>query len=111
MERYERFFEDFDRKAFLKWKKQNVTYRGMKSIGKDNEVWGSWGKGLYTVPLSNKAMAKQYGKVYFVVNGIPRKPKIVDTLNEAELLRQSIIYKFCKNRGEWCCMKPDFEGS
>ena len=46
-------------------------------LGKDNDVFGSFGKGLYTVPSSNKAMAKQYGELYYVVNAIPKKPKIV----------------------------------
>ena len=85
---------------YSKWKRKNVTLRGMKELGKANEVYGSFGKGLYTVPLSNKAMAKQYGKIYFVVNGIPRKPKIVDSLNNAELLRQKLINDFCKKHNE-----------
>jgi len=46
-------------------------------------MYGSFGKGLYTVPLSNKSMAKQYGKVYFVVFAKPLKPKIVSTVNHA----------------------------
>jgi len=78
------------------WKRKNVTLRGIKELGKDNEVYGSFGKGLYTAPLSNKAMAKQYGELYFVVNGIPKKPKIVDSLNNAELLRQTLINNYCK---------------
>jgi hypothetical protein len=85
---------------YSKWKRKNVTLRGMKELDKANGVSGSFGKGLYTVPLSNKAMAKQYGKIYFVVNGIPRKPKIVDSLNNAELLRQKLINDFCKKHNE-----------
>ena len=61
---------------YSKWKRRNVTLRGIKEIGKPNEVYGSFGKGLYTFPLSNKSMAKQYGSVYFVVNAIPKKTKI-----------------------------------
>ena len=96
--RYKRqiFDEEFDQRAYLKWKKSNVTYRGMKKIGVDNEVYGSFGKGLYTVPLSNKSMAKTYGDLYFVVNAIPKKPKIVNSLNDAELVRQNLIANFCK---------------
>ena len=81
---------------YPKWKRKNVTLRGIKEIGKENEVYGSFGKGLYTVPLSNRAMAKQYGDVYFVVNGIPNTPKVVSSLNEAELVRQKLINNFCK---------------
>jgi len=81
---------------YIKWKRKNVTLRGIKELGKPNEVYGSFGKGLYTVPLSNKAMAKQYGDVYFVVNAIPKNPKIVQTLNDAEILRQRLIDNFCK---------------
>jgi hypothetical protein len=41
-------------------------------------------------------MAKQYGKVYFVVNAIPKKAKIVNNLNEAEMFRQNLVNDFCK---------------
>jgi hypothetical protein len=81
---------------YSKWKRKNVTLRGIKELGKENEVYGSFGKGLYTVPLSNKAMTKQYGNLYFVVNAIPKKPKIVDSLNNAEIFRQKLINDFCK---------------
>jgi hypothetical protein len=80
--------------GYSKWKKQNVTLRGIKVEGQDNGVWGSWGKGLYTVPLSNKAMAKQYGTVYFIVNGIPKKPKVLSGINEAEIFREKIIQDY-----------------
>jgi len=100
MERYRPYFnEDFDQRDYLKWKKANVTYRGMKSVGSDNEVYGSWGKGLYTVPLSNKSMAKQYGKLYFVINATPKKPVIVQSINSAEIFRQKLIIDFCKKKG------------
>lgn len=79
------FVKDRD---YLTWKKKNVTIRGMKEQGVDNGVYASFGVGLYSVPLSNKSMAKQYGKPYFVYNAIPKKPKIVATLNTAELWRQ-----------------------
>jgi len=84
---------------FSKWKRKNVTLRGVKELGKSNEVYGSFGNGLYTVPLSNKSMAKEYGEVYFVVNAIPKTPKIVDSLNNAELLRQNLVNDFCKKNG------------
>lgn len=77
------------------WKRKNVTLRGIKEFGKANEVYGSFGNGLYTTPLSNRAMAKQYGDVYFVVNAIPKNPKVVDTLNDTEMLRQRLVAAFC----------------
>ena len=83
-----------------KWKKENVTFRGIKQLGNTNEVYGSFGKGLYTAPNSNKAMAKQYGELYYVVNAIPKNPKIVSNLNEAEILRQKLINDFCKKNNE-----------
>ena len=84
---------------YSKWRRKNVTLRGIKELGKSNDVYGSFGNGLYTVPLSNKSMAKQYGELYFVVNAIPKRPKIVDSLNNAELLRQNLVNDFCKKNG------------
>jgi len=109
IDRYKPYFEkDFDQRAYLTWKKENVTYRGIKSVGKDNEVYGSWGQGLYTVPLSNKVMAKQYGKIYFVINAIPKKPVIVQSINSAEIFRQKIIIDFCKKKGAEREYDPSF---
>ena len=85
---------------YQSWKRKNVTLRGMKESGVENGVYGSFGKGLYTVPLSNKAMAKQYGEVFFVVNAKPKTPKIVQTLNDAEMLVQKLVNDFCKMHGE-----------
>lgn len=81
---------EFDEIGYKNWKRKNVTLRGMKSVGNDNGVYGSLGNGLYTVPLSNKSMAKQYGTVYFVVNAIPSKPKIFDGLNSWEIFRHKL---------------------
>jgi hypothetical protein len=89
-----------NQKDFLAWKRKNVTLRGVKTLGKDNNVYSSFGKGLYTAALSNKSMAKQYGDVYFVVNAIPKNPKIVDSLNLAEILMQKIVHDFCKKHGQ-----------
>jgi len=75
---------------FKNWKRKNVTLRGIKNLGSDNQVYGSIGNGLYTVPLSNKSMAKQYGDVYFVVNAIPKNPKIFDGLNSWEIYRHKL---------------------
>ena len=95
-------FENFLDKSddYKKWKRKNVTLRGIKEFGKPNEVHGSYGDGLYTVPLSNKAMAKQYGELYYVVNAIPKNPKIVDSINGAELLRQKLVNDFCKKHNK-----------
>ena len=81
---------------YKKWKKKNVTFRGIKNPGLENGVYGSFGKGLYTVPLSNKKMALEYGELYFIVNGKPKTPKIFETLNHAEIFKQKIIQKFCQ---------------
>ena len=82
------------------WKRRNVTLRGIKEMGSENNVYASYGLGLYTVPLSNRSMAKGYGKVYFVVNAIPKHPKIVDTVNNAELWEQKLINDYCKQHGK-----------
>ena len=89
-----------DVEEYSKWKRKNVTARGVKELGEDNQVYGSFGKGLYTVPLGNIAMAKKYGTVYFVVNAVPKKPKIVNSLNSAELVRQNLVAKFCEKHGK-----------
>ena len=44
-------------------------------------------------------MAKQYGTLYFVVNAVPKHPKIVDTLNNAEVWEQKLINYYCKQHG------------
>jgi len=95
-----------ERKEYLRWKRKNVTLRGIRQFGKSNEAGSHLGRGLYTASLSNRSLAKQYGKVYFVVNAIPKKPKIVDRLNEAEVFIQKLIRGFCnKNSIEY----RDFE--
>jgi hypothetical protein len=88
-------FEDFT-KNYAKWKKDNVTLRGIKTLGKDNNVNGLWGRGLYTVPLSNKSMAKQYGDLYFVVNARPKNVKIVSDISRAEEFMYSLYLEYCR---------------
>lgn len=85
---------------FLKWKRKNVTLRGIKELGSDNNVYGSFGKGLYTAFLGNRTMAKEYGTVYYVVNAIPKHPKVVNTLNDAEIFRYKLINNFCQSKGQ-----------
>jgi hypothetical protein len=77
------------------WKRKNVTLRGIKELGKDNGVYGSYGNGLYTVPLSNAKMAKEYGRLYYVLNAKPKNPKILNTLNDAEIWIQNLINSYC----------------
>ena len=91
--------EDVDH-GYSLWKRRNVTVRGIKELGSYNDVYASYGLGLYTAPLSNKSMAKGYGKIYFVVNAIPKHPKIVNSVNEAELWEQKLINDYCKQHGK-----------
>jgi len=96
---YKRFFEDFNQKEYLKWKLKNVSFRGMKEIGKINNSGANMGNGLYSAVLSNKAMAKAYGDVYFAINAVPKKPKIVNSVNSWEIFLGDIISNFCKKHG------------
>lgn len=78
---------------YKSWKRKNVTIRGIsKSIGEFNGGGAQFGDGLYTAHLSNKALAKQYGDVYFVVGARPNNPKVFKTINEAEIWMQQNLY-------------------
>lgn len=92
-----REWNEYDYKS---WKRKNVTIRGMKDTTEHNNAGGRFGRGLYTAFLSNKQMARQYGEVYFVVNAIPKKPKIFQDANQAEIFVQGLIIDFCKKNGE-----------
>ena len=96
-----KLFENFqdDRKDYLKWKRKNVTLRGIQDIYGENSGMAKYGSGLYTTPLSNRSMAKEYGKVYFIVNAIPKHPKIVFSTNEAEMFMQGLVTNYCKENG------------
>lgn len=85
--------EEFNRKLYLKWKRKNVTLRGMQEIGQENGGSAILGQGLYSAALSNRSMAKGYGEVRFVVNGVPKHPKIIKTLNEWQIFIQGLIMK------------------
>lgn len=74
-----------DRKAYLAWKRKNVSYRGIREDGEYNGGGARFGSGLYTAALSNKKMSRQYGDVYFVVNAVPKKPLVFNDTNEAEI--------------------------
>lgn len=90
---------DAHRTDYLKWKRKNVTLRGVKESGKENSAGARFGSGLYTAFLSNKKMAKGYGKVYFVLNAIPKHPKVVQDANMAEIFLQQLINNWSKERG------------
>lgn len=88
-------------KNYLSWKRKNVTMRGISEDTDDSGFNGAgarFGDGLYTASLSNKSMAKGYGKLYFVVGARPKNPKIFDDTNHAEIwLQRNIWFKEYKN--------------
>jgi hypothetical protein len=103
--------EDVSHADYLKWKRKNVTIRGIREVGKE-ENGGSaiLGRGLYTASLANKALAKQYGAVQFVVNATPKKPKMFNTLNDWEIwFYNTLVFKFSKEQGKDFPDKRDFE--
>jgi hypothetical protein len=92
--------EEYNHVNYLKWKRQNVTLRGIRDNNSpDNGGMAKYGQGLYSAFLGNRDMAKQYGKVYFLVNAIPKKPKIVYSSNDAEIFLQEVVTNFCKMHG------------
>lgn len=94
-------FSSFDNKSYLSWKRKNVTLRGIKEDGLENNGGTMLGKGLYTAFLSNKSLAKQYGDVKFVLNAIPKNPKIFNSLNEWEIwFYNTLVYKYSKANGK-----------
>lgn len=90
---------------YKKWKRKNVMVRGISSEGTLDTANGSgarFGAGLYMAPLSNMKMAKQYGKVYFVVNGKPKNPMVFRDTNLAEIwIQQNLIFNNYKNTREF----------
>lgn len=91
--------DDAKRTEYLRWRRKNVTLRGVRDRTQENGYWGSWGKGLYQTPLGNREMARGYGKVFFLVGARPTNPKVVLSVNGAELFRQELIEQYCKSRG------------
>jgi hypothetical protein len=79
--------------SYLRWKRKNVTIRGIREVGEENDAGAMLGKGLYTAALSNREMAKKYGTVYFVVNAIPKNPKIFNTLNDWEIWCPNLFHR------------------
>ena len=105
------FSEDYNHASYLKWKRQNVTLRGMQEVGKENNGMASFGQGLYTAALGNKELARKYGKVYFVVGAIPKHPKVVNNWNEAEIFVQQVVMRYGKEHGinDYFDAKYDFD--
>ena len=93
---------DYNHKNYLSWKRKNVTIRGVSNrVGEENNAGAMLGRGLYTAFLGNKQLAKLYGKVYFVVNAIPKHPKVFNTLNEWEIWYQNnLIFPISKAKGK-----------
>jgi len=92
-------------KKYLEWRRKNVTVRGIKDTERtldtpNSDIAGVMGNGLYSAPISNIRMAKQYGTVYYLVNAIPKNPVVCRSMNEYELFEQDLIKKFCQERGE-----------
>lgn len=97
--------EEYNHKDYLRWKRKNVSLRGIREEGTtENGGMAMLGQGLYTAALSNKALAKQYGKVYFVVNARPKNPIKFNTLNDWEIWEyNTLIYNYCIEHG----VEPD----
>ncbi len=99
MDKYIQSFKEFSLNEKLEgyslWKRDNVSYRGIRNLSsEDNGGMAKYGQGLYTT--KSKSFAKEYGDVYFVVNGIPKTPKICYSVNEAEIFLQELVTKYCK---------------
>lgn len=94
-------FLNEDRRDYLRWKRKNVTLRGLKQENEtENGGMAMLGQGLYTAYLGNREMARQYGKVYFVLNAIPKKPIVFNTLNDWEIWSyNTLITNWCKQNG------------
>ncbi len=104
----------FNQSEYLKWKRNNVTLRGIRDVStgiKGNGTYGSFGNGIYTAFLSNKSLAKDYGKVYLVVGAIPKHPKVVQDRNMAEIFMQELVMYYGKQNGitDYYDAKKDFE--
>ncbi len=90
---------NFNKSEYFRWKRQNVTLRGVQELGKENNGMASFGQGLYSAFLGNRELARKYGKVYFVVGAIPKHPKIVNSWNEAEIFIQRVVMQYGKENG------------
>ena len=96
---------------YLKWKRENVTYRGINNDEKEENGGGALlGQGLYTAYLSNKSMARGYGKVYFLVGAKPKNPKVFNTLNDWEIwFYNTLVFSYSKAKGKTYPDRKDFD--
>lgn len=80
--------------GFKKWRRSNITYRGVadEAVDGENGRSGMLGRGLYTAPSSNKAMTREYGKTRLVANARPKNPKVFDDLNRWQIWEQNNLY-------------------
>lgn len=102
----------FNQAAYLKWKRKNVSLRGEQVKGEYNGAGAMLGNGLYTAALSNKVLAKGYGQVYFVVNAIPKKPLIFNTLNDWQIyFYNKLVFNYSKAKGKEFPDKRDFNAN
>lgn len=90
---------------YKKWRKANVTYRGTREdnpwpLDGINEYEGKFGYGLYTTPLSNKKMTKEYGKTWLIVGAIPDNPMKFNSINAAEIFFQGYAIKNGKGKDD-----------
>ena len=90
-------------KDYKKWKRKNVTLRGVSDgVGNANGGSSRFGAGLYTAALGNREMAKGYGTVYFVVNARPKNPIKFKDANHAEIwIQNRIVFKNYKDLREF----------
>ena len=59
------------------------------------------GRGLYTAFLGNRQLAKQYGDVHYVINAIPKNPKVFNTINDWEIwFQNNLVFTYSKNVGK-----------
>ena len=95
--KYLKNYEDLKKhKEYLSWKRKNVSIRGIAKFGELNKGGASMGKGLYTACLSNKQLAREYGKVYFLVNAKPKNPLKFDSSWRWEIFLQKLMAKVNK---------------
>ena len=89
---------------YSSWKRKNIAYRGITSGDPslpNSNMFGILGSGLYMTPASNKAMSRQYGKLYFAVNGRPKHPKVFRSINDWEIWFQNhLILPYSKATGK-----------
>jgi len=79
-------------KEYLKWKRKNVTLRGVSNVGEYNGGGAMLGDGLYTASLGNRQLSSLYGKVYFVLNAMPKNPLVVNSINDWEIWSQNHLF-------------------